>query len=99
MAATMVPMEGGREQHLPPVPSGRELLWTGLHAAPCAEGRADGFPCIGQVLNMLLNMESAHRAALQQSTQHPRSVGAWVKWQQQVFFKGLGRRLLGMQPS
>lgn len=44
-----------------------------------------------QVLNILLNMEHAQREARQSSAAQPqRSAGAWVKWQQQLFFKGWG---------
>jgi hypothetical protein len=52
-----------------------------------------------QALNMLLNMEHAQREARQSGAAQPqRGTGAWIKWQQRLFFKGLGRRLLGMQP-
>ena len=70
------------------------LSWTGICTAPYVQSPADSVGCMAQVLNILLNMESAHRAALQHSTQQPHGEGAWVKWRQRMFFKGVGRRLL-----
>lgn len=53
-----------------------------------------------QVLNMLLNMELAHREALQDAAQQPSSsaMGGWIKWQRQTYFRGrrLAAALLGV---
>ena len=97
-----------------PLPGGRAVLvaacagalppglcaggWACSCESACFQVRA---PCVrtAQVLNMLLNMEHAQREARQSGgAQLQRGAGAWVKWQQQLFFRGLGRRLLDMQP-